>query len=273
LKREVLETYNLERQPNAAKLIKYDEDISVLVSGRLPKDYQGDRTEDPNVVLGKILQEAKGFNTGLTIGFGPNIVVSRDDSGEDAALVAKRTIVPAPAIPGYRAPDVQVLTPALWEPVWLQTLMVNMARFKILVFMGRSATAKDAFSKLKEDVQRNGHLKQDRVAGTAKKNGVNGVNGVHVNGDSATAVRWPVDFLTLLPEKVGNVWFELGMDPIGKAYYDTEGNLAYSRYGVDVAHGALFVVRPDGWIGAKFDMKSSNVVNDIDAYLGGLLHR
>ncbi|KAJ9617215.1 hypothetical protein H2200_000936 [Cladophialophora chaetospira] len=268
LKKEVLETYTLERQLNASKLIKYDEDISVLVSGRLPKDWRGDRTEDPNIVLGKILQEAKGFNTGLTIGFEPNIAVSRDDSKEDASLVAKRTIIPAPAIAGYRAPDVQVLTPALWESVWLHTLMTNLARFHILVFAGTSTTAKGGFSGLKQGVQKNAHLKVERVPGTAQS------NGVHTNGSSnPEARRWPVDFVTILPEKVGNAWFELGTDPLGKVYYDVDGGDAYQRYGVEVDSGAVFIVRPDGWIGARFALESNELMEDIDAYLGGLLHR
>lgn len=268
LKREVLETYDLERQPNASKLIKYDEDISVLVSGRLPKDWAGDRTEDPNVVLGRILQEAKGFNTGLTIGFRPNIAVSRADEREDAELVAKRSIIPAPAIPGYRAPDVQVLTPALWEPVWLHTLMTNFARFYVVVFMGRSSGAKEAFLNMKKDVQSNAHLKRDRVPGTQAVS-----NGVHTNGASASELRsWPVDFITLGPEKVGNAWFELGTDPLGKVFYDVDSGTAYRRYGVEVDSGAVLVVRPDGWIGARFPLESQGLVDDIDAYLGGLLH-
>ncbi|EXJ69877.1 uncharacterized protein A1O5_06950 [Cladophialophora psammophila CBS 110553] len=269
LKREVLETYELERRPNARKLIKYDEDISVLVSGRLPKDWQGDKTEDPNVVLGRILQEAKGFNTGLTIGFEPNIAVSRDDSTEDAELVAKRTIIPAPAIAGYRAPDVQVLTPALWEPVWLHTLMANLARFSVLIFIGKSAEAKSSFGQMKEDVQKNQHLKLERVPGTAAE-----TNGVHLNGSSTSQPqKWPVDFLTILPEKVGNAWFELGTDPLGRVYYDGDGSNAYQRYGVEVESGAVFVVRPDGWIGARFGLGSKSLVDEIDAYLGGLLYR
>ncbi|OQU96940.1 FAD binding domain-containing protein [Cladophialophora immunda] len=272
LKREVLETYELERQPNARKLIKYDEDISVLVSGRLPKDWPGDKTEDPNVVLGRILQEAKGFNTGLTIGFDPNLAISRDDSGEDAELVAKRTIIPAPAIAGYRAPDVQVLTPALWEPVWLHTLMANLARFYVVVFMGRSTAAKSSFAKMKEDVQKNQHLRLDRVPGTAAAAAA--TNGVHLNGSSTSQPRrWPVEFLTILPEKVGNAWFELGTDPLGRVYYDGDGGVAYQRYGVEVDSGAVFVVRPDGWIGARFGLGSDSIVDGIDAYLGGLLYR
>lgn len=269
LKADVLETYELERRPNARKLIKYDEDISVLVSGRLPKDYKGDRSEDPNVVLGKILQEAKGFNTGLTIGFEPNLAVSRDDSDEGnmVDVVAKPSIIPAPAIAGYRAPDVQLLTPALWEPVWLQTLMANVARFYVLVFAGKSTQAKGNFMAMKNEVKKNKHLQgpKDTISKPA-------TNGVHLNGDSAHARPWPVDFLTVLPERVGNAWFELGTDPLGSVYYDDNGT-ANTRYGVDIDVGGVFVLRPDGWIGAKFDLGSKSLVDDIDAYLGGLLHR
>ena len=269
LKKEVLETYTLERQPNSKKLIQYDEDISVLVSGRLPKDWRGDRTEDPNVVLGGILREAKGFNTGLTIGFEPNIAVLRDDSGETAEVVAKRTIIPAPALAGYRAPDVQVLTPALWELVWLQTLMTNLAKFYVLVFVGRSTAAKEAFFSMKQDVQNNGHLKPRKVPRTAPQ-----PNGVHVNRTSSAEIRkWPVDFVNILPEKAGNAWFELGTDPLGKVYYDVDGGSAYERYGVPVDSGAVFVLRPDGWIGCRLALESRGVIKSIDAYLGGLLHR
>src|SRR6202012_2905320 len=117
--------------------------------GRLPKDWKGDRDEDPNVVLGRILQEAKGFNTGLTIGFEPNVAVWRDDEGVNAEAIATRNIIPAPALAGFRAPDVQVLTPALWETVWLQTLRANWATFHVVVFTGTSAGAREAFLKMK----------------------------------------------------------------------------------------------------------------------------
>lgn len=269
LKREVLETYELERRPNAQKLIKYDEDISVLVTGRLPKGWVGDENEDPNVVLGRILQEAKGFNTGLSIGFEPNVAVSRDDSGEDAGVVAKRSIIPAPAIPGYRAPDVQLLTPALWESVWLQTLTRNLARFYVLIFVGKSAASKDGFMSMKSDVEKNKNLSTQKALAMGA-----GTNGVHLNGEpsSSSSREWPVEFVTILPEKVGNAWFELGTDPLGRVYFAGD-RTAYERYGVDPDIGAVFVVRPDGWIGARFDLGSNSPMEGIDAYLGGLLHR
>lgn len=263
LKREVLETYESERRPNARKLIKYDEDISVLVTGRLPKGYQGDKTEDPNIVLGRILQEAKGFNTGLTIGFEPNLAVRRDDADKRQDEIDKRSIIPAPAIAGYRAPDIQVLVPALWEPVWLQSLMRNVAKFHVLIFAGKGQPARDAFLRFKSEVEKNHHLTKSSLGIT---------NGTTLNGGSHSPRVWPVDFLTILPEKVGNAWFELGTDPLGKVYYDGDGS-ANARYSVNTEFGAVFVIRPDGWIGARLDLMSANLAVDVDAYLGAILHR
>lgn len=270
LKRDVLDTYNSERQPNSRKLIKYDEDISVLVTGRLPKGYQGDKTEDPNVVLGRILQEAKGFNTGLSIGFAPNLAVWRDDAGIQQDEIDKRSIIPAPAIPGYRAPDIQILAPALWEPVWLQSLMRNIAQFHVLIFVGKGQRARDAFLRFKTDLEKSQNIAKASI------NLTNGTlfhaNGVELNGGSSHPRVWPVDFLTVLPEKVGNAWFELGTDPVGKVYYDGDGS-ANARYNVDIESGAVFVIRPDGWIGARLDLTSANLAVDVDTYLGGMLHR
>jgi phenol 2-monooxygenase len=270
LKREVLETYEDERRPNARKLIKYDEDISVLVTGRLPKGYQGDQSEDPNIVLGRILQEAKGFNTGLTIGFDPNLTVWRKDGEQDKDEIDKRSIIPAPAIAGYRAPDVQLLTPALWEPIWLQSLMRNIARFHILIFAGKGQQARDAFVKFKSDVDKNQNL--TKAGPSFTKGTASQANGVSLNGGPSQPRLWPVDFLTVLPEKVGNAWFELGTDPLGKVYYDGDGS-ANTRYSVDIDAGAVFVIRPDGWIGTRLDLISASLATDVDAYLGGILHR
>ncbi len=52
-----------------------------------------------------------------------------------------------------------------------------------------------------------------------------------------------------------------------------DSGVAYQRYGVGVDSGAVLVVRPDGWIGARFALESDKLMGNIDAYLGGLLHR
>jgi phenol 2-monooxygenase (NADPH) len=265
-KRSLLDTYNAERQVLAEKLIRYDEGISELVSGRIPKGKQWEKwqgEEDPNVVLGRVLMEAKGFNTGLTLGYQRNPAVWRDDkdtSGEEV-------LIPAPARPGLRAPDIQVLLPALWEKAWLLKLMLNQAHFHILTFVGRGSTAKDLLRSFKEDVE--------EAVRSTRKAVINGVNG-HGNGasyghsHSASTNNLPVQFLTILRQRVDNGWHELGFDPLGKVFYDQDG-AAGKRYEIDAEHGTAFIIRPDTWIGARFDLLEQDAGKLIGQYLEGLL--
>lgn len=111
----LLDTYEAERRPNAQKLINYDEDISVLISKRLPRSWTGPSDANPNVVLGQILKEANGFNTGLTIGYESNVLnitqIKRSTNGvrdqedvPDSQMgdIGSSVTIPAPAVPGYR---------------------------------------------------------------------------------------------------------------------------------------------------------------------------
>jgi phenol 2-monooxygenase len=138
------------------------------------------------------------------------------------------------------------------------------------VFVGKAESAKESFLKMKTNVLQTRNLSAEAVLSMKAIAGAK-TNGIHVKGGSSQDRQWPVDFITILPEKVGNAWFELGTDPLGKVYYDGDGS-ANHRYGVDREAGAVFVLRPDGWIGAKFKLESEEVVEQIHGYLGGLLH-
>lgn len=263
----LLETYNAERQVLAEKLIRYDEGISELVSGRIPRGKQWEKwqgEEDPNVVLGRVLMEAKGFNTGLTLGYGRNPAVWKKDSDMTSAEV----LIPAPATPGNRAPDVRVLLPALWEKAWLLKLMPNRAQFHILTFVGRSKEAKGLLRLFKDDIEGRILLQSPATAGLS--NGHSNGTAVHVNGDVRPKRSLSVQFLTILPEAVDNGWHELGFDPLGRVYYDDEG-AAFQRYDVSTDSGTAFVVRPDGWIGARIDLNDIRAGAEIARYLEGLL--
>lgn len=91
------------------------------------------------------------------------------------------------------------------------------------------------------------------------------------NEYSAGTRPWPVDFITVLPEKTGNAWAALGTAPLGKVYYDTDNGAAGRRYDVDPELGAAFILRPDGFIGARFPLTPKSSAN-INSYLIGLLH-
>lgn len=263
-KRQLLNTYNAERQVLAEKLIRYDEGISELVSGRIPKGkewakWQGE--EDPNVVLGRVLMEAKGFNTGLTLGYEGNSAVWKEAQQLKREGLDEEVLVPAPARPGLRAPDVKILLPALWEAVWLLKMMPDRAHFYILTFVGRGEEAKRHLQRFKDGID--GRL---LPGSTAVANGTKG----QVNGSMRPSRNLPLKCLTILPEAVDNGWHELGFDPLGDVYYDDAGN-AGKRYEIDLEQGTAFVVRPDGWIGARMSLGSETVAADVARYLEGLL--
>jgi phenol 2-monooxygenase (NADPH) len=258
LKPEVLETYDLERRPNASKLIKYDEDISILISGRLPPGWTGNK--DPNAALGDIFEEATGFNTGLTIGYEPNMAIWRNDElkTDHNAEYKARSTIPAPAIPGYRAPDVQLLLPALWQPVWLHELTPNVAKFYVMVFAGNSQDSREKFQTLRSTI-----VSSERfvIENTVTRDGTLDPN----------PRPWPVDFLTILPHRSDSVWTELGTNPLGNAYYDTDDGNFGRRYGVDSRAGSVFILRPDGFIGAIFPL-SCQGAEEIIVFFNRLLY-
>lgn len=261
LKRGVLKTYDLERRPNASKLIKYDEDISTLITGRLPPGWKGNQNH--SIALGDIFKEATGFNTGLTIGYDQNMTIWPQritDNGSEKDLKSPASI-PAPAIPGYRAPDVQLLLPALWEPVWLQQLTPNVARFYVVTFVGGSVSSREGYSGWKSVLEQNTRLDTTKIP----KIGGTPVGSCRDEG-AADARKWPVEFLTILPGKVGNAWTDLGTTPLGNVYYDTDTRTACHRYEVNLESGANFILRPDGFIGAIFSLTPKGA-EDVISYL------
>src|SRR2546429_1101380 len=268
---ELLETYDAERRPNAEKLIKYDEDISVLVTGRLPKSWTGDPNADPHVVLGKILQEAKGFNTGLTIGYGPNVLNIRRKDEPNGSVKASNAVTPAPAWPGLRAPDVRLLLPALFQPIWLYHIIPNHAKFHVMIFAGETERTRERYQALSRGLEHSRILfqKTSSVNDTATGHGNNETNGhgqhaEAVDGslpaDQASAPRsLPVDFLTIVTGAAANAWHVLQTEPLGRVYYDPDSS-AHRRYGIDDSEGAVIILRPDGWIGAVFGLQVDVIV-------------
>jgi phenol 2-monooxygenase len=281
-KQDLLETYDAERRPNAEKLIRYDEDISVLVTGRLPKSWTGDPNTDPHVVLGKILKEAKGFNTGLTIGFGPNMLNLATNDTSGGGTITSNVLIPAPARPGCRAPDVKLLVPALFQPIWLQQVTPNHARFRIVIFAGDAKFTDQSYRAFSRGLDQSTTFspKTSPASGIANEGGPNSNTGhgqrplvsdeYNSNGQNNTRRPLPIDFLTILTGTAANAWHLLGTEPFGRVYYDPDCS-AHGRYGVDPEEGGVVVLRPDGWIGAIFELDAIGVVARLEEYFRSFL--
>lgn len=151
-KPSLLETYESERRPNVQKLIDYDKDIAVLMSCRLPDSWTGPRDADPNQVLGKLFDEAVGFNTGLGISFEQNIL-NREGS------------YPCHIRSGERAPDVKLLMPATFEPTRLHRVTPNRGMFWALVFAGDPKKTSSALPSLRKSTDASAILSNELLVG------------------------------------------------------------------------------------------------------------
>lgn len=263
-RRDILETYDRERRPNAERLIKYDEDISMMVSGRWPKGDQWDkrkeRGENVNEALTAVLKGAKGFNSGLTLNYGGNQMVWKDSK---EMVDGKELKIPAPSEPGFRAPDVKLVRPALWTQAWLQEIIKNQVEFHVVLFLGQGDTGRDSFKQFKT-VAETRFSSFDNIATVQTRAMMNG----STNGE-AHVPQLPIRFITIFPKILDNGWHDLKTDPLGRVYYDKDGS-AGLRYGVDIEKGSVVIIRPDTWIGAKLKMDES-APGGILRYMSGLM--
>ncbi|KAI1081996.1 FAD binding domain-containing protein [Whalleya microplaca] len=218
----ILDTYQAERRPNVQRLIQYDKDISRLMTGRFPENWQGDPNADVHEVLGRLMGEAGAFNSGLGIFYelqadNPlNMLGSFSGSQE---LVK----------PGMRAPDVSLLRPGTFEATRLIRELPNSARFGVLVF---SADREQALPETTYD-----GLKNSRVLQSLADTGC-------------------LTFMTVIPTQVSSAYEFLGHEPLGRVYFDTADKAAYRRFGIQPAGGAVVVLRPDGWIGTMVALRA-----------------
>ncbi|KAF1961351.1 FAD/NAD(P)-binding domain-containing protein [Byssothecium circinans] len=215
-KPHLLHTYQAERLPNVQRLINYDKDISRLMTMQLPETWAGDPNADPNAVLSKVMLEAAMFTSGLGMSYEPDTFLNF------IQCTALSTVKP-----GQRAPDVSLQKPATFETTRLQTETPNIARFYIVIFAGDIAVTKPQLAAF---------------------------------SGSVAPLQWlfdatsPISWLSILDGPGGPSAYEiLGGMPFGRVYYD-ENHSAHERYGVSADSGAVFVLRPDGWVGTVTEL-------------------
>ncbi|KAH9906565.1 FAD binding domain-containing protein [Xylariomycetidae sp. FL2044] len=232
-KPELLRTYQAERLPNVQRLIQYDKDISRLMTNRLPENWEGDPNADVNEILGVIMEKAGAFSSGLGIFY---------DVLTDNPLNREGTFSPSQGSlkPGMRAPDVTLLLPGLFTPIRLIRALPNTARFVVLIFAAHGSTP------VPESVY--GGIKTSAAL-------------------QSLITRNCLTVTTILPKQAPSAYEELGQEALGRVYYDQLDRSAYERYGVEAGRGAVYVLRPDGWIGTMTALESG-VVGELEAYFG-----
>jgi phenol 2-monooxygenase len=221
----LLQSYETERRPNVEKLINYDKDISRLMSLQLPIGWTGDPNTDPNDILGEVMAEAGTFSSGLGIFYEPDQVLNIEGSLKHSSDFLA-------AAPGKRGPDVTLQKPATFEATRLHKETPNIGRFYVIVFTGEPQHTSASLKDLSHKLQNTSFFS----------------NNAH-----------PISWLTISVTVGASACEVLGIQPFGRTFYDKAG-LAHGRYGVDIKQGAIFVLRPDGWIGTAVQMGDGAVV-------------
>ncbi|RDW67826.1 FAD protein [Coleophoma cylindrospora] len=235
----LLQTYESERLPNVQKLINYDKDISRLMTMQLPLGWTGDPNTDPNEILGVVMAEAATFTTGLGISYESNLL-----NVESTTTCASKT---STLKPGQRGPDVKLLKPGTLEITRLHRETPNNARFHVVVFSGDPTYTSESLTSLT----------------TATLSSI-------ISPTSTSTSPLPISWLTI-PSRSGPSAYELlGVQPLGKVFYDDAATTAYQRYGVDVKKGAVVVLRPDGWIGMICALDAT-AVGEMERYFRSFL--
>jgi phenol 2-monooxygenase len=213
-KPDLLQSYESERRPNVEKLINYDKDISRLMTMQLPLGWQGDPKADPNEVLGVVMAEAATFSSGLGIFYEPDSLLNVKASFECGSELTS-------AAPGKRVPDVLLQKPGTLELTRMHKVTPNNGHFYIVVFTGDPSITEPKLKVLSETLHQ---------------------SPLYTNS------TLPVSWVTISAKYGPSACEVLGVDPFGKIFYDKD-DAAHKRYSVDVKDGAVFVFRPDGWIG------------------------
>ncbi|KAI0474765.1 FAD binding domain-containing protein [Xylaria cf. heliscus] len=136
---------------------------------------------------------------------------------------------------GMRAPDIPLLRPGTLDRTRLIRETPNIGCFYVLFFAEESSQIlpRTSFQKVQQSILLKEYIKSRRIA-----------------------------YLTILATKVPSVHGSLGY-----TYFDIETKSGYQRYGVDLNHGGIFVIRPDGWICAVIPV-DTDVAYELEALFG-----
>ncbi|KAL1875956.1 hypothetical protein VTK73DRAFT_9667 [Phialemonium thermophilum] len=276
LSRKILTTYEYERQMVAKQLIAFDHKFSRLFSGRPKRDIL-DETGVSMEEFANAFRMSHLFTTAIGINYQPSLLVAKPpgndfDEGMPAVELRASTDVSRAQStvslalncrPGTRFPSHQVLSQADARPWQLHHKMPSDGRFRIVIFAGDIADAEQRrrvnelgawlgsdllprYPTMALSVGSDPHGATMKFP-TDNQPSIIDVLLVH------SAPRQEIELLKDLhstyhpfDSKLGWEYDKVFVD--GPSYHEGDGQ-AYKKYGVDPQHGAVVLVRPDGYVG------------------------
>ncbi|OSD04732.1 hypothetical protein PYCCODRAFT_1386005 [Trametes coccinea BRFM310] len=239
----LLQTYEFERRKYAQDLIDFDKKFSKLFSGK-PRTQDNQDGVSHEEFLGAF-QTFGLFTSGIGVHYEPSAITHNQHQSCASTLIVGERMVPHVFV---RAADAR--------PYDIQDLLPSDTRFKILVFVGDVANTTQAERVLRLAEEMGGQESFYRKFGHGNPSKVFDILSI------ASAKKQDVNY-TDLPPLFRQHWSKVLLDDTDM--YSRVGGGGYARYGIDQQHGAIVVVRPDGYVGivAPFDhLKDVNTYFD-----------
>ncbi|GJC91669.1 FAD binding domain-containing protein [Colletotrichum higginsianum] len=294
LPRHVLSTYELERKKIAKDLIAFDGKFSKLFTGRPAKDIQSE-TGVSDDEFQKAFHTSRMFTTGVGVNYQPTVLVARepeetDDDDDDDYGLEKSAAKSTPSLAtncevGRRFPSFKVVRQAdgrLWE---LHHKLPSDGRFRLVVFGGdiSQGSQRDSVNALgawlssylpglptitlspgsdphggsvKFKTERDPSVVDVLLVHSAPRDEVEVLRDVH-------EAYHPFD------SKLGWDYDKVFVD--GETYYE-EPQMAYEKYGVDRARGAVVGLRPDGYVGLVTSLDHGGQ-DEVQKWFDGIFQR
>jgi phenol 2-monooxygenase len=137
-KRNLLKTYESERQPFAQALIDFDHRFSRLFSGKPAKDVADEMGVSMDVFKDAFVKGNK-FASGTAINYDESVIVAKE--GKASTVKSKKELAKYIEV-GTRFPSEQVVRHSEGLPLPLGDLLVTNGAFRILCFAGNAADPK-----------------------------------------------------------------------------------------------------------------------------------
>ncbi|KAK6337830.1 hypothetical protein TWF696_001309 [Orbilia brochopaga] len=261
---EILKTYAAERLQVAKDLIAFDRKFSKLFSGRPAKDVS-DETGISLDEFRKVFHQGAVFAAGLSVDYGPNILVVKEDDGSVRCVPSLASKVPI----GMRLASHKVVNQADALPIELQRLLPSDGRFRLIVFAGDISNPgiRARYDRLGVYLSSQAGVISTYTPQTAARDSVIEVLTVH------SAKRHHVE-LQGLPEAFHPFDRTRGWD-YWKVYADDESyheghGRVYENFGIDRDEGCIVVVRPDGYVAAVVKVDDTR---SLEAYFARFMIR
>ncbi|KKK14523.1 hypothetical protein AOCH_004926 [Aspergillus ochraceoroseus] len=222
----VLDTYHLERHTIAQQLIEFDRAFSSMFSGRIGSENDGADGLTHEQFL-EVFNTGNGFTSGCGIEYPENVTVEKTLAAGINNPIQGTDYLRGILRPGRRLLDVRVKRHADGNRRHLQDDFLSTGRFRILCLT--SADLLDTQGTSAPALKALGSVLQRFPASIIEQ--------VVIHPRLSREFTWK------------DVPHELKQHSEMRFYSGYEIDDVYSTYGVDHSHGAIAVVRPDGYIG------------------------